>query len=104
MLSRLKLHHLPLAHFLLLAVLQIGGIGWDNPVRESRTQKFTRESKTLLYTITIHLNGDKEYKFGSVNGSWDTTKLVSIKTEQASGDPSTLSSDLYPNGGNGRAP
>jgi starch-binding outer membrane protein SusE/F len=77
--------------------------GWDNPVSQPAVQQFTRLNKTL-YTLTIPLIGDKEYKFISVNGSWDSDKQWSIKTEQASGDPSTLNYDLYPNGGNVRAP
>ena len=76
--------------------------GWDNPISQQvSVQQFTQVS-TTLYTLTIPLNGDKEYKFISVNGSWD--KQWSIKTEQASGDASTLNYDLYFNGGNARAP
>lgn len=76
--------------------------GWNNPVPVP-SQQFTQVSSTD-YQITIPVIGDGEYKFLSVNGSWDSDKQWSIKTEQASGDPSTLNYDLWPNGGNARAP
>lgn len=44
--------------------------GWDNPMSvDPETQQFTSVSSTM-YKITIQLNGGKEYKFISVNGSW----------------------------------
>jgi len=76
--------------------------GWNNPVPVP-SQQFTQVSSTD-YQITIALTGDGEYKFLSQNGSWDSDKQWSIKTEQASGDPSTLNYDLWPNGGNVRVP
>ncbi len=77
--------------------------GWNNPVTDPVSQQFTKISSTD-YQITIALIGDGEYKFISQDGSWDGDKQWSIQTEQASGDPSTLSYDLYNNGGNARAP
>lgn len=77
--------------------------GWSNPLTDPVTQKFTQVSPTL-YQITLPLIGDKEYKFISVNGSWDSDKQWSIATEQPSGDPSTLNYNLYVNGANVRAP
>ncbi len=76
--------------------------GWNNPVPVP-SQQFTEVSSTD-YQITIALVGDGEYKFISVNGLWDSDKQWSIKTEQPSGDPATLNFDLWPNGGNCRAP
>jgi starch-binding outer membrane protein SusE/F len=76
--------------------------GWNNPVPVP-SQQFTQVSSTD-YQITVSIIGDGEYKLLSVNGSWDSDKQWSIKTEQASGDASTLNYDLYPNGGNCRAP
>jgi hypothetical protein len=76
--------------------------GWNNPVPVP-SQQFTKVSPTD-YQITIPIIGDGEYKFLSVNGSWDSDKQWSIATEQASGDPSTLNYDLKLNGGNCRAP
>ncbi|HVZ98024.1 MAG TPA: SusE domain-containing protein [Chitinophagaceae bacterium] len=77
--------------------------GWDNPITNPASQQFTQVS-TTDYQITIPLTGDGEYKFISVNGLWDSDKQWSIQTEQASGDPSTLSYNLYNNGANVRAP
>lgn len=77
--------------------------GWSNPLTDPVAQKFTQVSPTN-YKITIPLTGDKEYKFISVNGSWDADKQWSIETEQASGDPATLNYNLFPNGANVRAP
>jgi starch-binding outer membrane protein SusE/F len=77
--------------------------GWNNPLTDPVTQKFTQISLTD-YQLTTPLIGDGEYKFISVNGLWDSDKQWSITTEQASGDPSTLSYDLKLNGGNCRAP
>ncbi len=77
--------------------------GWNNPVTDPVTQQFTQISNTD-YQLTTALIGDGEYKFISVNGLWDSDKQWSIATEQASGDPSTLSYDLKLNGGNCRAP
>lgn len=76
--------------------------GWNNPVPVP-SQQFTKLS-TTMFQITIPITGDKEYKLLSVNGSWDADKQWSIATEQPSGDPSTLNYDLFPNGGNVRAP
>jgi hypothetical protein len=76
--------------------------GWNNPVPVP-SQQFTKVSPTD-YQITIPIIGDGEYKFLSVNGSWDSDKQWSIATEQASGDPSTLNYDVKLNGGNCRAP
>jgi hypothetical protein len=77
--------------------------GWNNPVSDPSIQQFTQVS-TTDYQLTTALIGDGEYKFISVDGLWDSDKQWSIATEQASGDPSTLSYDLFPNGGNARAP
>ena len=77
--------------------------GWNNPVGDPVAQQFTQISPTDFH-LTIPLVGDGEYKFISVNGLWDSDKQWSIATEQASGDPSTLKYDLFPNGGNVRAP
>jgi starch-binding outer membrane protein SusE/F len=77
--------------------------GWNNPVTDPVTQKFTQVSITD-YQLMMSLIGDGEYKFISVNGLWDSDKQWSIATEQASGDPSTLNYDLKSNGGNCRAP
>jgi hypothetical protein len=77
--------------------------GWNNPVSDPVVQKFTQVS-TTVYQLTIPIIGDGEYKFISVNGLWDSDKQWSISTEQASGDPSTLNFDLFPNGANCRAP
>lgn len=77
--------------------------GWNNPVTDPVGQQFTKIS-TTDYQLTIALVGDGEYKLISQDGSWDSDKQWSIKTEQASGDPSTLSYDLYNNGANARAP
>ena len=77
--------------------------GWNNPLTDPAIQQFTQVSSTDYQLITA-LIGDGEYKFISVNGLWDSDKQWSIKTEQSSGDPSTLNFDLYPNGGNCRAP
>ncbi len=76
---------------------------WDNPIAETNVnnQQFTQISSTE-YQITIPLVGDGEYKFIESNGSWD--EQWSVKTEQPSGDPSTLGADLFFNGGNIRAP
>ena len=78
-------------------------LSWDNPVDDPSVQQFTQVSPTE-YQLVTPLIGDGEYKFISVNGSWDADKQWSIKTEQNSGDASTLSYALYPNGGNVRAP
>ncbi len=79
--------------------------GWNNPVTDPLTQKFMPTlGSTTDFQLTIPLIGDGEYKFISVNGLWDSDKQWSVKTEQASGDPSTLNYDLWPNGGNVRAP
>jgi hypothetical protein len=77
--------------------------GWNNPIAESNvnSQQFTQVSPTD-YKLTTQIIGDGEYKFVGVNGSWD--QQWSVQTEQASGDPSTLSADLYFNGANCRAP
>jgi starch-binding outer membrane protein SusE/F len=77
--------------------------GWNNPLTDPVTQQFTQINATD-YQLTTALIGDGEYKFISVNGLWDSDKQWSIATEQASGDPSTLSYDLKLNGGNCRAP
>lgn len=77
--------------------------GWNNPVSDPVVQKFTKIS-TTRYQLTIPIVGDGEYKLISVNGSWDADKQWSISAEQPSGDPSTLSYDLFPNGANVRAP
>jgi starch-binding outer membrane protein SusE/F len=77
--------------------------GWNNPVGDPVAQQFTQIS-TTDYQLTIPIIGDGEYKFISVNGLWDSDKQWSIATEQASGDASTLKYDLFPNGGNARAP
>ena len=77
--------------------------GWNNPLTNPVTQQFTQVS-TTDYQLTTPMIGDGEYKFISVNGSWDSDKQWSIKTEQASGDPSTFNYDLKLNGGNCRAP
>jgi starch-binding outer membrane protein SusE/F len=77
--------------------------GWANPVTDAVAQQFTQKSATD-YQITIPIIGNGEYKFISVNGLWDSDKQWSIATEQPSGDPSTLSYDLSPNGANARAP
>ena len=77
--------------------------GWNNPVSDIAAQQFAQISPTD-YQLTIPIIGDGEYKFISVNGSWDSDKQWSIASEQASGDPSTLSYNLYPNGANARAP
>ncbi len=81
----------------------VGG-GWGNPIAAGSTasQKFTKLSNTS-YTVTIPIIGDGEYKLIGVNdGSW--TDQWSIKTEQASGDPTTLAFPFVYNGGNCRAP
>jgi hypothetical protein len=78
--------------------------GWGNPIASGSIpiQKFTKVSNTL-YQITIPLIGDGEYKLIGVNdGSW--TEQWSIKTEQASGDPTTLGYSLAFNAANCRAP
>lgn len=77
--------------------------GWSNPVTDPVVQRFTQVSPTD-YQLTIPLIGDGEYKFISVDGLWDSDKQWSIATEQASGAPSTLLYDLFPNGANARAP
>jgi starch-binding outer membrane protein SusE/F len=77
--------------------------GWSNPVTDPAGQKFTQVNPTD-YQLTTAIVGDGEYKLISVNGLWDSDKQWSIQTEQPSGDPSTLNYDLYPNGGNARAP
>jgi len=77
--------------------------GWNNPLTNPAAQQFTRISNTD-YQLTVPIIGDGEYKFISVNGLWDADKQWSIATEQASGDPSTLSYDLKANGANARAP
>lgn len=61
--------------------------GWDNPIKsvDPKTQQFTQISNTE-YTITISLNGGKEYKFIAVNGSWN--EQWSVKDQ-----------DTYPDGG-----
>ena len=78
-------------------------LSWNNPVDDPSVQQFTQVTPTH-YQLVTQLIGDGEYKFISVNGSWDADKQWSIKTEQNSGDASTLSYTLYPNGGNVRAP
>lgn len=77
--------------------------GWDNPIAESNvpSQQLTQVS-TTEYKITTELIGDGEYKFIGTDGSWD--QQWSVQKEQPSGDPSTLSADLYFNGANCRAP
>ena len=77
--------------------------GWDNPIAESNvsTQQFTQVSPTE-YKLTIPMIGDGEYKLIGDDGSWD--QQWSVQKEQASGDPTTLSADLYFNGANCRAP
>ncbi|MCC7402243.1 MAG: SusE domain-containing protein [Chitinophagaceae bacterium] len=77
--------------------------GWNNPISSPSSQQFTQVSPTV-YQLKTPIIGDGEYKFISVNGSWDSDKQWSIATEQASGDPSTLNYDLSPNGANARAP
>ena len=77
--------------------------GWSNPLTDAPAQQFTQVSPTD-YQLTIPIISDGEYKFISVNGLWDSDKQWSIATEQASGDPSTLSYNLKLNGGNCRAP
>jgi hypothetical protein len=77
--------------------------GWNNPLSDPSIQQFTQVSSTD-YQLTTAIIGDGEYKFISVNGLWDADKQWSIATEQPSGDPSTLKFDLFPNGGNVRAP
>ena len=76
---------------------------WDNPIAEANvsSQQFTQISSTE-YKITVKLVGDGEYKFIESNGSW--TNQWSVATEQPSGDPTTLGTDLVFNGGNIRAP
>ncbi len=77
--------------------------GWDNPISESNvpSQQLTEISPTE-FKLTTQLIGDGEYKFIEDNGSWD--QQWSVQKEQPSGDPSTLSADLYFNGANVRAP
>lgn len=77
--------------------------GWSNPVTDPVAQKFTQLNSTH-YQLTTPIVGDGEYKLISVSGSWDADKQWSIATEQPSGDPSTLSYNLSPNGANVRAP
>lgn len=77
--------------------------GWANPLTDPAIQQFTAIGSTDFH-LTTAIIGDGEYKLISVNGLWDSDKQWSIATEQASGDPSTLSYDLAPNGGNARAP
>lgn len=76
---------------------------WDNPIDQGNVskQQFTQMSPTD-YQITIPIIGDGEYKLIESDGSWDNQ--WSVKTEQPSGDPSTLNADLYFNGANARAP
>ncbi len=80
----------------------VGG-GWNNPIDPGNVtaQQFTKVSSTL-YQITIPIIGDGEYKMIGVNSSWNDQ--WSVKTEQSSGDPTTLNASLYFNGGNCRAP
>ncbi len=81
----------------------VGG-GWGNPIASGSVagQKFTKVSNTL-YQITMPLIGDGEYKLIGVNdGSW--SDQWSIKTEQASGDATTLAYALAFNAANVRAP
>ena len=78
--------------------------GWGNPIATGSvaSQKFTKVSNTL-YQLTTPIIGDGEYKLIGVNdGSW--TDQWSIKTEQASGDPTTLAYSLAFNAANCRAP
>ena len=75
--------------------------GWPPLSNDPNIQKFTKITATL-YTLTININGNGEYKLVEIPGQWD--KQWSVKTEPASGAPETLSGELYFNGGNGRAP
>jgi hypothetical protein len=77
--------------------------GWANPIAAGNvpSQQFT-QVKPTEYTITTQIIGDGEYKLIGTDGSWD--QQWSVQKEQASGDPSTLSADLYFNGANCRAP
>ena len=78
--------------------------GWGNPIASGSvaSQKFTKISNTV-YQLTASIIGDGEYKLIGVNdGSW--TDQWSIKTEQASGDPTTLAYSLAFNAANCRAP
>jgi hypothetical protein len=77
--------------------------GWNNPLTDPAIQQFTPVSPTD-FVLTTSLIGDGEYKFISVNGLWDSDKQWSIDKEQPSGDASTFSYNLKPNGGNCRAP
>jgi starch-binding outer membrane protein SusE/F len=77
-----------------------GSHGWDNPISQQvSAQQFTMVSPTL-FTITLPLIGGGEYKFISVNGSWDNQ--WSIKTAD---DPTELNGgDFVFNGANILAP
>lgn len=73
--------------------------GWPPLTNDPAIEKFTRVSQTE-FTLTIKLNGGKEYKLVEVPGQWD--QQWSVKTENTADNATNL--DLYFNGGNCRAP
>lgn len=74
--------------------------GWDNPISvDPKTQQFTQISSTD-YQITIQLTGSGEYKFISVDGSWNDQWSIA-----KADDPTELNGgDFVYNGANVQAP